>query len=99
MTHTVEELRTALFETMRDLRSDKISLEKAKGVADVAQTIINSAKVEVDMIKAVGTKRLRPTGFVGELIEHDPGRPAIQGTATQPVPGRGLPPVGPRGSL
>ncbi len=48
------DLRDHLFETMEGLRDGTIDPERAKAMSGVAQTIINSAKVEVDMVKAVG---------------------------------------------
>lgn len=97
--NTLDGLRGELFATLRSLRKGDLKIEEAKAVADLGQTIINTAKVEVDFIKAVGAKNARPTGFVGQLLEHQPGRPAINGTATNPEPGKGLPPSGPRGSV
>jgi len=33
-----------------------MEIERAKAVAEVAQVMINSAKVEVDMVKALGAR-------------------------------------------
>jgi hypothetical protein len=97
--NTLDDLRSELFATLRGLRKGDIKLDVAKGVADLSQTIINTAKVEVDFVKAVGPKHARVTGFAGQLLEHTPGRPAINGTATTPEPGKGLPSTGPRGRV
>lgn len=46
-----------LFETMERLLDDddeKMTFERAETVAKVAQTVINSAKVEVDFMKVTG---------------------------------------------
>ncbi|BBP95922.1 hypothetical protein BSFA1_10510 [Burkholderia sp. SFA1] len=62
---TIEELRSHLFSTLRAL-SDKekpLELDRAKAVAEVAQVIINSAKVEVEHMKVSGGKG---TGFMAE---------------------------------
>ncbi|KDR25453.1 hypothetical protein [Caballeronia zhejiangensis] len=62
---TIEELRSHLFDTLRAL-SDKekpLELDRAKAVAEVAQVIINSAKVEVEHMKVSGGKG---TGFMAE---------------------------------
>jgi hypothetical protein len=50
MTH----LRNHLFETLEMLKDPEnpMDLERAKVISEVAQTLINSAKVEVDFIKA-----------------------------------------------
>ena len=54
----ITDLREHLFATLEDLRDkDKpMDLGRAKAISDVAQTIINSAKVEVDMLNATGMK-------------------------------------------
>lgn len=54
MSNTVNDLRDELFATLRALRSGELDIEKARAVSEVAQTIINSAKVEVDYIRANG---------------------------------------------
>ncbi len=51
----ITDLRDHLFETIEALKDpDKpMDLERARVISDVAQTIINTAKVEVDLVKAV----------------------------------------------
>lgn len=63
MNSNIETLRQHLFETLEALKDkDKpMDIERAKAVADVAQVIINSAKVEVEHLKVVGGKG---TGFI-----------------------------------
>jgi hypothetical protein len=52
----IEDLRNHLFATLEALQdTDKpMDIERAKAISDVAQTIINSAKVEVDFAKVTG---------------------------------------------
>lgn len=52
----IEDLRNILFETMEKLMDDDdpMDLDRAKAVADVAQVVVNTAKVEVDFIKQTG---------------------------------------------
>lgn len=56
MKNKIEDLRNHLFVTIESLLDvDKpMDIERAKAVAEVAQVMINSAKVEVDMVKALG---------------------------------------------
>lgn len=49
----IEDLRNHLFETIEMLKDGDIELDKAKTIADIAQVIVNSAKIEVDFIKVV----------------------------------------------
>jgi hypothetical protein len=52
----ISDLRDHLFETLEALKDpDKpMEIERARTISSVAQTIINVAKVEVEMVKAVG---------------------------------------------
>jgi hypothetical protein len=49
----IEDLRDHLFEIIEMLKENDMELDKAKAIADIAQVIVNSAKVEVDFIKVV----------------------------------------------
>src|SRR5258707_10796433 len=51
----ISDLRDHLFETLEALKDTgkPMDLERARVISDVAQTIINTAKVEVDLVKAV----------------------------------------------
>ena len=75
MSKNISDLRDGLFEAMQMLKDGKLSVEQAKAISDMGQVIINSAKVEVDYIKAnnggetpfleaVGNDNL-PPGVVG----------------------------------
>lgn len=57
MKNKIDDLRDHLFETLEMLKDEEnpMDLDRAKVIADVAQTLINSAKVEVDFIKVTGT--------------------------------------------
>jgi hypothetical protein len=59
MRNKIEDLRNHLFETIEALkdRDSPMELERAKVIADTAQVIINSAKVEVDLLRATGGSR------------------------------------------
>ena len=65
MKNKIEDLRNHLFATIEGLLDDEkpLDISRAKAVADVAQVIINSAKVEVDFINKVGGTG---TGFIPE---------------------------------
>jgi hypothetical protein len=74
MKNKIEDLRNHLFATIEGLLDDEkpMELDRAKAVAEVAQTIINSAKVEVDFLKTTGQST--GTGFL------EVPRPALPGT-------------------
>lgn len=57
MKNKIEDLRNHLFATLEDLRDREkpMEIERAQAIADVAQVIVNSAKVENDHIKLTGS--------------------------------------------
>jgi hypothetical protein len=71
MKNKIEDLRDHLFETIEALRDDEkpMDIARAKAVAEVAQTIINSAKVEVDFI--VATDRTSGSAFIDTTARRD----------------------------
>jgi len=72
---TVDDLRTHLFDTLAALRDEKnpMDIDRAKAISDVAQTIINTAKVEVEFMKATGAAP--KTGFLPQESSED--KPAL----------------------
>lgn len=69
--YTINDLRGDLAATIKALRTGEpgMTVDKAKAIGDLAQTMINSAKVEVEMLKTVGRGRMKPTGFIA--LQHD----------------------------
>lgn len=65
MKNKIQHLRDHLFATLEALRDSEspMELERAKTIAEVAQVIINSAKVEVDFLRTGGTLG-EGTGFI-----------------------------------
>lgn len=64
MKNKIEDLRNHLFVAIEGLLDPDrpMDIDRAKAVAEVAQVMINSAKVEVDMVKALGA--INGTGFI-----------------------------------
>lgn len=74
----MSDLRNHLFETIEALKDNEKPMEiaRAQAISEVAQTIINSAKVEIDLIKTVeGNKG---SEFFGEVAT--PARLEITGS-------------------
>lgn len=65
MKNNIETLRTHLFETLSALKDkdNPMEIDRAKAISDVAQVIINTAKVEVQFAQATGA---RTTAFLGD---------------------------------
>lgn len=76
MKNKIDDLRNHLFATLEALQDAEkpMDLERARTIASVAQTVINSAKVEVDFIKATGSAG---SGFIPEE------KPALPGSTTE----------------
>lgn len=64
MKNKIEDLRNHLFAAIESLNDAEkpMDIERAKAIAEVAQVIVNSAKVEVDFIRA--TDAAQNTGFI-----------------------------------
>ena len=76
-TETITELRGHLFAALRGLTDTNapMEIERARAVSDVAQTIINSAKVEIDHMKVAGGEG---SGFISATKDDGGGKkPAI----------------------
>jgi len=73
---TVEDLRDELFAALAGVRDGTVTVDKARVVAEIGQVIVNSAKVEADVMKAT---RHRGSGFIPELEapEPKPGQPRL----------------------
>lgn len=80
-------LRETLFETLRGLKDGSVSPEKARAINETGQTIINTAKVEVEYLKQTGARA--GTGFIAiAKSEHDPHAPEPTSTGVKlPTPG------------
>lgn len=68
MANNISDLRTHLFETINALKDKNkpMDIERARAISDIAQVIINSAKVEVEHVKVSGQ---RGSGFIPEAPE------------------------------
>lgn len=64
MKNRIEDLRNHLFATIEALQDEEspMPIDRAKAISEVAQTIINSAKVEVEFLKV--TDRDDDSGFL-----------------------------------
>jgi len=71
----IEDLRDHLFAALESLadKDEPMDIDRAKAISDVAQTIINSAKVEIDYLRAMGGER-GATNF----IPLEPAKPMLR---------------------
>ena len=66
MRNKIEDLRNHLFTCIENILDEEkdFDLDKAKAVSELAQTIINSAKVEIQFLDSIGGKG---TGFIQDV--------------------------------
>lgn len=78
MSKTISDLRDHLFAALEGLSDKKhpMDIDRAVAIADVAQVVINSAKVEVDFMRVAGGKG---SGFIPDAL-------ALPGAASTPPP-------------
>jgi hypothetical protein len=77
----IDDLRALLFETLRGVKGGTISIERGKAVGELTQVIVNTAKIEVEFIKA--TKgRAKASAFFP--AESENGAPALPNAADGP---------------
>lgn len=53
MSKNLDDLRATLFATIEAVRSGQMELDKARAINEIGKTIVDTAKVEVDYIRAV----------------------------------------------
>ncbi|TPG08282.1 hypothetical protein EAH88_11645 [Rhodanobacter glycinis] len=82
MKNKIEDLRNHLFAALESLadKEEPMEIARAKAISDVAQTIINSAKVEVDYIKQMGGRPV--SGFIPD--ESSAGTPPLRAIGSKP---------------
>jgi hypothetical protein len=81
MKNKMSDLRNHLFETLEGLKDKDapLDLARAKTISDVAQTIINSAKVEADLLKSLGADPISDFfGAPATAALGEPERPALR---------------------
>lgn len=54
MSKTINDLRETLFETLRAIKDGSMDLDKARAINEISKTVVDSAKVEVDYLRATG---------------------------------------------
>lgn len=54
MSRDITALREALFDTLQKVKTGELDVEKARAVNELGKTLIDSAKVEVDYLRASG---------------------------------------------
>lgn len=73
MSKTIDDLRAHLFAALDDLRKPEapMEIERAKAIADIAQVVINTGKLEVEFARATGHEPA--SGFLTDAPKLPPG--------------------------
>lgn len=67
MSRDINALREALFDVLEGLKSGSLDVERAKAINETAQVLVNTAKAEIDYLKAV--EATSGTGFIQADVE------------------------------
>ena len=73
--HTIDDLRRRLFEAIDGVTTGTLDLDRARQISDLAQVIVNTAKVEVDFLRATDggdSPFLRPRSGPPRIASTDP---------------------------
>lgn len=73
MNNDITALRAALFETLHQVKSGEIDLDKARAVNEIGKTLIDTARVEVDYLRAVGRGESQFLAVEHQAGDSEPG--------------------------
>lgn len=76
MSKSINDLRETLFATLEAVKNGSMDLDKARQVNEVAKTIVETAKVEVDYLRVTGGGE---SSFIDTAIGQDNLPPGITG--------------------
>jgi hypothetical protein len=79
--NNIETLRQHLFATLESVKKGDLDLERARAVNELAKTIVDTARVEVDFIRA--TDGTESSFLTNGQAAHNP-KPALG--STEPLP-------------
>lgn len=73
---TIEDLRAVLFETLQAVKSGALDLDRARAVNELGRSITETAKVEVEYLRATGGGE---STFISSAVGADNLPPGITG--------------------
>lgn len=82
MSNNINDLRAHLFDALKGLKDGTMDVGRAKAMSEIAQTIVNSAKVELEFIEATGAK---DSEFLGGEKKDGALPPGITGTTVHRI--------------
>lgn len=73
---TIEDLRAVLFETLQAVKAGTLDLDRARAVNELGRSITETAKVEVEYLRATGGGE---STFISSAVGNDNLPPGITG--------------------
>lgn len=67
-TKNLDDLRSALFDTLEGVKNGTIDLDKARAINELGKTLTDTAKVEVEYLRAAGGGE---SAFIASAIGQD----------------------------
>lgn len=83
MSKSIEDLREALFSTIEAVRNGSLDVDKARAINDVAKSIVDTARVEVDYLRIAG-------GGESEFLSSAIGKDNLPNGLPPAEPGNGI---------
>lgn len=84
MNNDITALRAILFETLRGVKDGTVELDKARTISDISARLIETAKVEVDYLRATGGGE---SSFIDSAAGADNLPPGITGRTVHRIRG------------
>lgn len=84
MSKSIEDLREALFATLQGVKDGSIDIDRARAVNELGKTICDTARVEVDYLKANGGGE---SEFLASAVGQDNLPPGITGRVVHRLKG------------
>jgi hypothetical protein len=78
-TKTIEDLRSVLFETLQAVKAGTLELDRARAINELGRSITETAKVEVEYLRATGGGE---SAFLSSATGNDNLPPGITGVTT-----------------
>ena len=91
MNTTLDDLREALFATLRGLQNKEspIPIEQATATVQVAQALISTGRLEIDYLKLIGETEDRKSRFLSSLVEEQPEKEKTKASIEERKTGSG----------
>lgn len=84
MSKTLNDLREALFETLQGVKDGSIDIDKARAINELGKTLTDTAKVEVEYLRASGGGE---SSFIDSAVGEDNLPPGITGRTVHRIKG------------